>query len=78
MNIPDDGLRLLERWLQLSKEEKSRQFADTASAAEVAGVSQRTIQNWIDSGSVAAIRVGKKFRVSLLSLKESLLKRASK
>lgn len=44
----------------------------------MAGVSQRTVQLWIDSGVVRAVPVGKKYRVLLESLRRYVEKQAAK
>ncbi len=59
---------LLNLYLTLPKRKREEKFADTARAAEIAGLSQRTIQLWIEIGSIKAIRIGKKYMVSLDSL----------
>jgi len=60
---------LVEKFLHASAQERRKNFADTARAAEFAGVSRRTIQNWIQIGEVRAVRLGrKKYFVHLDSL----------
>lgn len=61
---------LLPLYLELSEAERRKRFADTARAAELYGVSQRTIQNWIEWGWVQAIKIGKKHQVYLNSVTE--------
>src|SRR2546430_10998024 len=51
-------------------------FLDTATAAERVGVSQRTIQAWIDAGFIHAVPIGRKFRVYLESLLNHVRTRA--
>ena len=63
---------LLDLYLATPNKQRDEQFLSTADAAETAGISQRTIQFWIDSGALAAIRIGKNYRVSLDSLREYL------
>lgn len=63
---------LLELYLTLPKEQREKRFSDTARAAEITGLSIRTIQFWIESGLVQAVNVGRKYRVDLLSLREHL------
>ncbi len=63
---------LLDLYLATPTKQRDEQFVSTADAAETAGISQRTIQFWIDSGALAAIRIGKNYRVSLDSLREYL------
>ena len=59
---------LLDLYLALSGKQRDEKFADTARAAEIAGLAQRTIQMWIETGAIRAILIGKKYRVSLDSL----------
>jgi excisionase family DNA binding protein len=63
---------LLELYLCLPKKRREERFTDTAHAAEMTGLSVRTIQSWIESGVVRAIHIGKKYQVDLNSLKEFL------
>ena len=60
---------LLELYLSLPKRQREERFADTAQAAEITGLSVRTIQSWIESGVVRAINIGKKYRVDVDSLR---------
>lgn len=87
---PDDGIQvklpegdpdstdeqLIDQYLAMPKKARDRQFVSTASAAEIADVSQRTIELWIGSRAIRAVRVGRKYQVSLPSL-ISYLKRRS-
>lgn len=59
---------LLAYYLSLLPAKRNELFLDTASAAERVGVSQRTIQAWIDAGFINAVPVGRKFRVFVESL----------
>jgi excisionase family DNA binding protein len=61
--------RLLSRWLSLSNESRSKEFADTSRAAEIAGVSKRTVRDWIAAGHIRSVRIGKKHEI----LRESLI-----
>ncbi len=63
---------LLDLYLATPNKQRDEQFLSTADAAEIAGISQRTIQFWIDSGALSAIRIGKNYRVSRDSLREYL------
>jgi len=67
---------LLTRYLSLSPSKREELFPPTASAAVRVGVSQRTIQAWIDAGLIHAVPIGKKFRVHLESLLNYLYTRA--
>ncbi len=68
----NSGPELLDEWLSLSIAERTKLYADTALAAERAGVSRRTIQDWIAEGKVMALRVGKKYYVRLKSMESHL------
>jgi|SRR5206468_863231 len=59
---------LLAHYLSLRPSEREELFPSTATAAVRIGVSQRTIQAWIDAGLIHAVPIGKKFRVHLESL----------
>lgn len=59
---------LLDTYLEMPTKLRDVQFIDTASAAERAGLSQRTIQLWIESGDLRAVVVGKKYKVLVASL----------
>ena len=69
---------LLGVYLRLSYEQREEQFAPTARVAEITGLSQRTIELWIDIGALLAVRIGKKYQVSLASLREHLLSQLEK
>lgn len=64
----DNDFDLLGYYLSLSPLKRKELFTDTAGAADRIGVSQRTIQSWVDAGLVRAIPIGKKFQVQLDSL----------
>ena len=63
---------LLSIYLSLPPARRERIFIGTAYAAEITGVSMRTIQLWIESGAVRAIVIGRKYRIVLESLKSHL------
>jgi excisionase family DNA binding protein len=64
---------LLEAYLSLETDARQIRFADTARAAELVGLSRRTIQLWIRKGEIRAVRVGhKKYQVCLASLRSRL------
>jgi excisionase family DNA binding protein len=63
---------LLELYLSLPQKRREECFTDTAHAAEITGVSVRSIQLWIQGGAVRAIVVGGKYRIVLDSLKAYL------
>jgi excisionase family DNA binding protein len=66
---------LLEEYLASSAEGRDRQFPDTAGAAQIVGLSRRTIQLWIELGEIQAVLIGGKYRVSLDSLRAYLKRR---
>ncbi len=68
------GIALLQLYLATPRRQRGEQFVSTARAAEVAGVSRRTIQSWIDCGDLSAIRIGKRYKVSRDSFREFLQK----
>ena len=63
---------LLKLYLSLPKRERDEKFVDTARAAEITGLTRRTIQLWIEVGAVRAIHVGKKYEIELDSLVQRL------
>ena len=63
---------LLEYDLGLDGKRRARQFADTARVANFVGLSQRTIQLWIEIGLIRAVRIGRKYQVDLESVKAHL------
>ena len=70
-----DGLTdedLLRLYLRLPKKERRELFADTAQAAELTDLSQRTIQLWIETGAIRAVSIGRKYWVYLKSLDDYL------
>lgn len=75
-NMTDE--ELLELYLSLPKPEREARFVSTAHTAELAGLSVRTIQLWIESGALRAVPVGKKYRVDVFSLREYLTLQASR
>lgn len=67
--------QLLEVYLGLPRKERDERFADTARAAEIVGLSQRTIQLWIEIGLIRAFFLGGKYKICLHSLKGYLKSR---
>ena len=59
---------LLDRYIGLSENQREEEFLTTERAAEIAGMSQRTIQLWVDAGDLRAIFLGRKCRVHRASL----------
>lgn len=66
---------LLEIYLTLPHKQREQRFADTASAAKITGLTQRTIQLWIEFGAIRAIPIGRKYKIDLDSLKAYLKSR---
>jgi len=69
---------LLSLYLSLSPAPRRKIFLSTAQAAAVTGVSMRTIQLWIECGTVRAIVIGRKYKVIFESLREHLEKQMEK
>jgi len=63
---------LLSLYLSLPPAAREKEFIVTAQAAEMTGVSMRTIQLWIESGAVRAIAIGRKYRIVVESLRGHL------
>ena len=60
---------LLDLYLSLACVERDKRFACTMRAAEITGLSVRTIQFWVECGYVQALYIGRKYRVDLDSLR---------
>jgi hypothetical protein len=69
MNPPKLTEMLLNRWLCLSEEGRKEEFVNTARAAQIAGMAQRTIQHWIETRNIAAVPIGRRHEVHLISLR---------
>lgn len=69
-NLSDEDL--LKLYLSLPAKRREVRFTDTAHAAEITGVSARTVQLWIEGGVVQAVLVGRKYKVDLESLEAYL------
>ncbi|MDD5543113.1 MAG: helix-turn-helix domain-containing protein [Acidobacteriia bacterium] len=63
---------LLEYFLSLPKQRRDQEFTETSKAATITGLSQRTIQLWIEIGVIRAIHIGGKYKILLESLKSYL------
>jgi excisionase family DNA binding protein len=63
-----DSNELLNVYLTLPHKQREQRFADTASAARITGLTQRTIQLWIEFGAIRAIPIGRKYKIDLESL----------
>jgi excisionase family DNA binding protein len=69
---------LLSLYLSLPPASREKTFISTSIAAEITGVSMRTIQLWIENGAVRAIVIGRKYRIALESLREHLKSQINK
>jgi excisionase family DNA binding protein len=69
------GDELLERYLSLSEKQRDQEFLTTERAAEISGMSQRTIQYWVETGELGAVFLGRKCRVHRDSLMAYLKRR---
>lgn len=70
-----DSDELLNVYLTLPHKQREQRFADTASAARITGLTQRTIQLWIEFGAIRAIPIGRKYKIDLDSLRAYLKSR---
>ena len=68
--LPDEDL--LSQYLSLPKLQREERFISTSRAADITGLSIRTIQFWAESGYVRSFNIGKKYRIERLSLVEHL------
>ncbi len=69
---------LLQLYLASPDGQRDQLFVSTAGAARITGLSRRTIESWIEAGSIQAVRVGKKnYQIYRESLMEYLKSRAS-
>jgi len=59
---------LLNLFFSLPLRQRELNFASTARAAEIVGLSQRTIQFWAQIGVIQSIRIGNKYQIYLRSL----------
>lgn len=69
---------ILSLYLSLPPALREKAFINTAHAAEITGLSMRTIQLWIESGAVRAIVIGRKYRIVLESLRAHLVNQMNK
>jgi excisionase family DNA binding protein len=66
--IDDYREDLLEQYLSLPDDQREQKFPTTERAAELTGMSRRTIQYWVEIKDIEAIFVGKICRIRLDSL----------
>jgi excisionase family DNA binding protein len=74
---PTDA-ELLNLYLSSPPAHREKMFITTAQAAEITGVSMRTIQFWIESGDIRAIVIGRKYRILVQSLRGHLERQVSR
>jgi excisionase family DNA binding protein len=67
--IPKNEDELADCFYSADPEARKILFVSTAKAADSFGVSQRTIQLWIERGSILAIRTGRNYKVYLPDIK---------
>jgi len=63
---------LLELWWVRNKKQRRQEFVPVKQAAARAGVSPRTIRDWIQQGSLSCLVVGNRHYVYLPTLKKYL------
>jgi excisionase family DNA binding protein len=63
---------LLTLYLSLPPASREKVFINTAQASELTGLSMRTIQLWVECGTVRALVIGRKYKVVLKSLRAHL------
>jgi len=73
--IDDYREALVEQYLSLPEYLRKQKFPTTDSAAELTGLSRRTIRFWIENDDINAIFVGKSYRIEFDSLMTFIKKR---
>jgi len=68
---------LLNFFLAATPTERVGRFASTARTASLTGLSQRTIQLWIQIGAIRAVQIGEKYQVDLDSVRRYLQARST-
>ncbi len=63
---------LVAVYCSLSHPQRQQRFLSTAAIADRYGIAQRTVQDWINIGSIAAVKVGKKYQVDARSVEAYL------
>src|SRR4030095_13781505 len=71
-NIFTSDEDLLVEFLSLPRLLREERFITTSRAADLTGLSIRTIQLWVESGYVRSFTVGKRYRIEQHSLVEYL------
>lgn len=59
---------LLKLYLSAADHERTKLFADTGRAADLTGLSRRTIQFWVETGAIRAIAIGRRYEIYLPNL----------
>jgi excisionase family DNA binding protein len=59
---------LLKTYCALPDLERRQRFFSTTDIATRYGVAQRTVQDWISNGLIAAVKIGKKYHVDAHSV----------
>jgi Helix-turn-helix domain len=67
---------LLQHYLDLPAAERDLQFADVLRAAQLTGLSPRTIQRWAKHRCIRAILIAERYRIEIESLYNYIKRRA--
>jgi hypothetical protein len=67
---------LLQHYLDLPTAERDLQFADVLRAAQLTGLSPRTIQRWAKHRCIRAILIAERYRIEIESLYNYIKRRA--
>jgi Helix-turn-helix domain len=67
---------LLQHYLDLPTVERDLQFADVLRAAQLTGLSPRTIQRWAKHRCIRAILIAERYRIEIESLYNYIKRRA--
>jgi excisionase family DNA binding protein len=65
----NDEPELVDLYLSVHEDERRLLFDSTATISSNYGIAQRTLQRWIEEGSILAIRTGGKYQIYLPSVK---------
>lgn len=68
LSTDSDQEKLVDLYCHVPDDQRQRRLVDTACAAAKYGVAQRTVQHWVSNGLIAAVLVGKKYKVDLQSV----------
>lgn len=61
----------------MSADRSSESFLTVAEVAEILRLNQQTVRNWIDAGSLPAVRVGRRVRIRRTDL-DSIIEQGSR